>query len=237
MEIKDAEEIKEAVRRLGSLKKAGELMRFFKTGKGEYGEGDRFLGITVPAVRKEVKRYFPLPLGILKEILMSEWHEERAFALLSLVAEYEKLPGKREDILKIYLGNTDKINNWDLVDLSAPRIVGAWCLEHGAAPLFCLAASENLWERRIAMVSSLAFINSGDKDTALALAEKLLGSKEDLMHKAVGWMLRETAKKTAADAVKEFLKNHYAELPRTTLRYAIERFPEEQRKMMLKGIF
>ena len=217
--------------------KARLLAGFFKTGKGEYAEGDKFLGLTVPATRAIAKRYRDLPLPAVKRLLASPWHEHRLCALLLLEERFRREPGEREKIYRFYLANTRRINNWDLVDLSAPRIVGEWLKDKDRAPLYLLAASKSLWERRIAMVACFAFIYEGESRDALAIAERLLGDKHDLMHKAVGWMLREVGKRCSEKALLGFLRRHYRRLPRTALRYAIERFPEKRRKALLAGRF
>jgi len=218
--------------------KAVLLARFFKTGKGEYAAGDRFLGLTVPQTRLLAKKHQNLSHAGLARLLRSPWHEERLCALLMLVKNF--LRGgeeNKEKIYKLYLANTRNINNWDLVDLSAPQIVGGWLADKDKRPLFKLAKSGLLWERRIAMIACFTFIRSGHSSTALAVARGLLGDKHDLMHKAVGWMLRETGKRCSRKLLLAFLKKNYARLPRTALRYAIEHFPEKTRKELLAGKF
>lgn len=218
--------------------KAALLARFFKTGKGEYAEGDRFLGLTVPATRAIVKKHRALPLSDIRALLRSPWHEHRLAALLLLEEQFRRgNPELREKICGLYLANTRFINNWDLVDLSAPRIVGAWLKDKDRSPLYRLAKSRLLWERRIAMLSCFAFICDGDPADALKIARLLLADSHDLMHKAVGWMLRETGKRCSEKILLDFLKANYPRLPRTTLRYAIERFPEIKRKKFLIGNF
>jgi 3-methyladenine DNA glycosylase AlkD len=218
--------------------KAALLARFFKTRKGEYAEGDKFLGLTVPATRAITKKHSGLPLGDIKALLRSPWHEHRLAALMLLEERFRGGgPELRGEIYRLYLANTRFINNWDLVDLSAPRIVGVWLKDKSRAPLYRLARSGLLWERRIAMLSCFAFIYDGDCRDALAIARLLLGDRHDLMHKAVGWMLRETGKRCSEKELLAFLRANYARLPRTALRYAIERFPEKRRKRLLAGDF
>lgn len=218
--------------------KAALLARFFKTGKGEYAEGDKFLGLTVPATRAIAKKHHGLPLSEVTSLLRSPWHEHRLCALLLLGEQFRRgAPELREKIYKLYLANTRFINNWDLVDLSAPRIVGAWLKDKSRAPLYRLAKSQLLWERRIAMLSCFAFIYDGESADALKIARLLLGDEHDLMHKAVGWMLREVGKRCSEKTLLDFLKTNYAAMPRTALRYAIERFPEAKRIQFLSGKF
>ena len=205
--------------------------RFFKTGPGEYGQGDRFLGIRVPEIRAVAK--MDDGMADIRSLLHSKWHEERLLALLILVRRFERGDeSARKSIFDFYLSATRWINNWDLVDLSAYKIVGAWLLERPRIPLWKLAASGNLWERRIAIVSTFAFIRCGDLEETFALSEHLLNSPEDLMHKACGWMLREAGKRDIR-ALERFLAAHRCSMPRTMLRYAIEKFPEARRKEYL----
>ncbi len=220
-----------------SRDKANHLQRFFKTGKSEYGEGDIFIGLTMPQQREIAKKYYGLSLPKLRELLKSRIHEHRMTALIILVEKYKKSSEReKENIFGLYLANTDRINNWDLVDLSCPGIVGNFLLNKDKKILYELAHSENLWKRRIAIVSTYSFIKKGEFDDTLAISEMLLGDKHDLMHKAVGWMLREVGKRDE-NILEKFLKEHHSELPRTTLRYAIERFDEEKRKKFLRGDF
>ncbi len=217
--------------------RAKNLAWFFKTGEGEYAEGDVFLGLTVPKLRRIALRYRTLPLKDLARLLASRFHEYRFAALEILVAQFEKAAeGEREKIVQFYLQQTARINNWDLVDTSAPYIVGEYLLTRPSDILDRLANSENIWERRIAIVSTFAFIKRGDTKHTYRIAERLLADPHDLIHKATGWALRETGK-VNEPALLRFLSRHYARLPRTTLRYAIERFPPEQRRQMLRGVF
>lgn len=213
------------------------LRRFFKTGAGQYAEGDRFLGITVPALRKIALRYTHLPLKDIRQLLKSPIHEERSCALEILVWQYEHAePERQEEIFRFYLDNTKGINNWDLVDCSAREIVGAHLLRRPRAVLDELAISENIWQRRIAIVATMRFIKHGEVKPTYRIAQLLLSDKHDLIHKAVGWALRETGKVSQSELLR-FLEKHYKSLPRTALRYAIEHFPPERRKRMLSGDF
>ena len=228
-------QIKEDLLKLKNPEKAEILSRFFKTGKGQYGEGDIFLGITVPEQRKVAKQYPELPLTDLKKLLSNKIHEYRLISSLILIIKYRKADalGKRE-IFNFYLKNRKNINNWDLVDLSAAYIVGNYLLEKDKSILYKLARSNNVWERRIAIMSTFEFIKNGEFEDTLKISELLINDKHDLIHKAVGWMLRETGKRHMLTEEK-FLKKHYKKMPRTMLRYAIERFPECKRQSYLKG--
>lgn len=209
--------------------------RFFKTGKGEYGEGDVFLGIRVPLLRKLVKKYHGISIEEVRKILHSKFHEERFLAVLMLVQLFKSsAESEQKQIFDLYLENTEFINNWDLVDISAGNIVGAYLYEKDKAPLYDLVQSANLWERRISIIATFYFIRQNEFDDTLKIAEIMLNDKEDLIHKAVGWMLREVGKREIA-IEEEFLQEHYKKMPRTMLRYAIEKFPETSRKMYLRG--
>jgi 3-methyladenine DNA glycosylase AlkD len=218
----------------GDPERAKGLAWFFKTGKGQYGEGDCFLGIRVPVQRKIALRFQDLSLLDIAKLLASPYHECRFTALEILVAQYESSPSA--EIFRFYLQNTSGINNWDLVDTSAPYIVGAHLLTRKRKILDKLAASENLWERRIAIVSTLRLIKDRQLDDTFRIARKLLPDRHDLTHKAVGWALRETGRQSRA-ALVEFLRVNYTLLPRTALRYAIEHFSPAQRKHLLAGNF
>ena len=235
MKAEVAVEISARLRLLGDPEKARILQGFFKTGPGEYAEGDRFLGIKVPQVRLLLREYRGLTPTDALPLLASPIHEERLFALLALVRCFEKGDqSTREQIYTLYLANTGRINNWDLVDISAPQIVGGFLLERDRAPLDLLAQSASLWERRIAIMATFTFIRRNRFEETLRIARLLLHDREDLIHKAAGWMLREVGKREPA--VEEgFLKEHCRVMPRTMLRYAIEKFPEEKRQMYLKG--
>ena len=215
---------------------ARNLQRFFKTAPGEYGENDRFLGIHVPQIRKMAKRGTSLPLPDVSQLLHSPFHEERLLALLILVLQFPKADiTQQEAIYSFYLQHTAFINNWDLVDLSASQIPGAWLATHDRSILYSLADSDALWERRIAVISTFFFIrNLQDFSDTFALARKLLHDPHDLIHKAVGWMLREIGKRDLTAEI-DFLQPLYSSMPRTMLRYAIEKFPEELRLSFLKG--
>lgn len=217
--------------------RAKNLAWFFKTGPGQYGEGDRFLGIRVPVQRQLAHKYISLSLTDIEHLLASPFHEHRFTALEILVAQYELASASlRKELCRFYVANAKKINNWDLVDTSAPYILGEELKGASREVLHDLASSENVWERRIAIVATLAFVKAGQIDDTFALAKLLLGDKHDLIHKAVGWALRE-AGRVSRPRLLAFLKENYSGLPRTTFRYAIEHWPPEQRKLMLGGIF
>lgn len=227
--------IQAELKKLSNPKDAEFLQRFFKTGEGQYGHGDRFRGIRVPASREVVKKHSDASLDTAVALLGSKFHEDRLVAVLLMVKLYEKGDEKlRERVYKAYLAHADRVNNWDLVDSSAPYIVGRHLMERSRKPLYRLADSKNLWERRIGVLATFYFIKNGQFDDSLAIAEKLLGDREDLMHKAVGWMVREVANRNGETA-RKFLRRHYSKMPRTMLRYAIEKFPEAERQSYLKG--
>ena len=230
--------ITQTITKQADPQKAKILQRFFKTGKGQYGEGDVFLGLMVPKQRIIVKQFTNLELKDIKILLASKIHEYRLIALLILVDKYEQakaLPLKKQ-IYKFYLGQSKNINNWDLVDLSAKKIVGRYLFEtrESRKILYRLAGSANLWERRIAVLSTFYFIGQNEFSDALKISKLLLKDTHDLMHKAVGWMLREVGKKDIK-ILEQFLKLNYKKMPRTALRYAIERFPEKIRLRYLQG--
>lgn len=221
---------------IGSSEKAVHLSRFFKTGPGQYGEGDRFLGVMVPYSRAIAKANKAMPLEEVQLLLESPWHEARLCALLILVYRFKErkiTEEEREQIYSFYIKNARRCNNWDLVDLSCRDIVGEYLVDKDRSILYRLADSENLWEQRIAVVATWAFIRRLDFNDTLALAERLMAHKHDLMHKAVGWMLREVGKKDR-ETLTNFLEKNATQLPRTTLRYAIEHYPEPQRQYFLK---
>ncbi len=231
----NANEISKRLREMGNQEDAGFLQRFFKTGPGQYGEGDIFLGIRVPAVRRLVKEYKELPLKDVLFLLKSPYHEIRLFALISFVNTFATADeSTKNKIYDLYLANTRYINNWDLVDLSAPNIVGRYLFTRSRKPLYKLAQSQNLWERRIAVLSTFYFIKNNQSDDSLQIVEILLKDKEDLIHKAAGWMLREIGKRDLETA-ETFLRKHCRTMPRTMLRYAIERFSPDQRKRFLEA--
>jgi 3-methyladenine DNA glycosylase AlkD len=224
------------LRELSDSDIAAQSLRFFKTGKGEYGEGDRFLGIRVPILRQCVREYRATPLEDTTELLKSPFHEARLLALLILVAKYASanMNAEQDAIYRAYLGNTKFINNWDLVDCSAEHVVGAHLFLRDRNPIYRLVRSGHLWERRIGIISTFHFIKRKDFPDTLECARLLLHDKEDLIHKAAGWMLREVGKRDR-DAEEKFLARHYRQMPRTMLRYAIERFPEKERLAYLHG--
>ena len=226
------QKLKSEIRKEANPEKAAHLQRFFKTGPGQYGEGDIFLGLTNPQSHSLVKKYSSLELKDVQSLLNSKIHEERLIALLILVKQFKKT--KSKEIFDLYLKNTHNINNWDLVDLSAHKIVGAYLENKPRDILYKLAKSNLLWDRRISIISTFAFLPNKDFNDAISLSEILLQDKQDLMHKAVGWVLREIGKKDLP-TLQTFLKKHYKIMPRTMLRYSIEKFPEDVRKMYLRG--
>ncbi len=227
--------VSQELRKYSSKPRAKALQRFFKTGPGEYGEGDIFIGVKVPDTRKVAKKYRDLDMQAVKILLSSPIHEERLLALLILVHQYSCCgPSVKKDIYKIYLSSTKYINNWDLVDLSAGKILGHHLSVRSRGPLYKLARSTDLWERRISIIATSHFIGNNDFEDTLKIAKIFLHDKEDLIHKAVGWMLREIGKRDLA-VEEDFLKEHYKIMPRTMLRYAIERFPDKKRQKYLKG--
>lgn len=214
---------------------AEQSKRFFKTAKGQYGYGDIFLGIKVPVVRQVIKKYKNVPLDVAVELLKSDFHEARLFALLLLVERFSQGNAReRESIYRAYLAHTRYVNNWDLVDSSAYHIVGAFLENHDTSVLDDLARSASLWERRIAIVATFHFIKKNRFGETLRVAAQLIGDREDLIHKAVGWMLREVGKRDLS-AEEGFLKVHYRNMPRTMLRYAIEKLSKEERRKYLNG--
>jgi 3-methyladenine DNA glycosylase AlkD len=228
-----AHELQACLRSLGNPQQAAILARFFKTGPGEYGEGDVFVGVKVPVQRKLAKEFRDLSLPEIECLLRSEIHEGRLTALLILVLQFAKADAKgRKCIYDLYLTNTEHVNNWDLVDLSAPQVVGAYLEAKSRKPLYGLAKSKSLWERRISILATFHFIRQGEFNDTLKIAEILLADKEDLIHKAVGWMLREVGKRDV-QALEGFLQPHHRTMPRTMLRYAIERLAEKKRQMYL----
>lgn len=228
-------EVSRELRRFAESERAAIHQRFFKTGRGEYGEGDRFLGIRVPHIRKLVRKFRGLSLTDTEKLLHSSWHEERLFALLVMVDAFKRVDEElKENIYNLYMRSTQWINNWDLVDLSAAHIPGGWLYGRDRSPLYEFAESKDLWKKRIAIISTQHFIRKNDFRDTLHISEKLLKDDHDLIHKAVGWMLREVGKKDL-ETEEGFLRKHYMNMPRTMLRYAIEKFPEEKRQKYLKG--
>ncbi len=229
------QEIRKKVRKLADKDKAKLLQGFFKTGPGQYGEGDVFLGLTVPVLREITRECRDTSLADVMALLQSPIHEERMLALFLLVGAYSRgNDAEKKKIYSLYLKSTRFINNWDLVDLSAPNIVGQHLLDKGRKPLYRFAATRNLWKKRIAILATAAFIRQNDFSDTLKISRMLLADDHDLIHKAVGWMLREVGKRDL-QAEEKFLKQHYRIMPRTMLRYAIERFPETKRRKYLKG--
>ncbi len=240
-------QLRDEIRKLADPKKAELLQRFFKTGKGEYGEGDKFLGIVVPAQRQVARQFKDLILKDLKTLLKSKIHEERLIALFILIFKFQSTrlrqdydgqasTPEQKAIFDFYLKHTKYINNWDLVDLSAPKIVGAYLRKKNKAILYRLAKSKNLWERRIAILATFDFIYYGDAKDALQISKILMDDKHDLIHKATGWMLREAGKRCNQALLIEFLNRHHKQMPRTMLRYSIERLPQTLRLKYLKGV-
>jgi 3-methyladenine DNA glycosylase AlkD len=228
--------IQDELAALGDPQVAEHSQRYFKTGPGEYGEGDRFRGIRVPVLRKLAQRHKAIRLADVETLLHSPFHEDRLLALLILVRQFGRVGSQaQEKIYNLYLSNTRYINNWDLVDSSAGYIVGAYLLDRDRSPLVELARSSLLWERRIAIIATSYFIGQNQFAETLKVARVLLTDREDLIHKAVGWMLREIGQRDQATE-EAFLREHYRQMPRTMLRYAIEKFPEPQRQAYLKGL-
>lgn len=230
----NADKVKQALKKLADKDKAVILAGFFKTGPGQYGAGDKFLGLSVPAQRQTAKRFAALPVPEIAQLLASPYHEHRLTALLILTEQFARASeNSQQKIVKFYLSRAQQVNNWDLVDLSADKILGRWLLNHDRKILNKLARSQNLWERRMAMVATLAFIKQSELAPTFVLAKQLLSDRHDLIHKAVGWMLREAGKRDAA-ALKKFLQQYAAVMPRTMLRYALEKFPKPERQFYLK---
>ncbi|HEB63311.1 MAG TPA: DNA alkylation repair protein [Gammaproteobacteria bacterium] len=230
------QEITEHLHSLAHPKTAEHSQRFFKTGEGEYGFGDKFLGIRVPVIRKTVKKFKAAPLDVIVSLLKSEYHEIRLCALLMLVARFSRASDdEQSEIYQIYLNHTQYVNNWDLVDSSSHHILGAYLDGRDRSILYDLSKSASLWERRIAIISTYYFINKKNQfNDTLQISEQLLSDQEELIHKAVGWMLREVGKRDLATEV-DFLKSHYQQMPRTMLRYAIEKFDPSERQKYLRG--
>jgi 3-methyladenine DNA glycosylase AlkD len=231
----NAADVQKELQEMADPGRAKLLGRYFKTGKGEYGEGDIFIGLKVPEIRLVAKRYKDLPLGDVETLLVSPIHEFRLTALIILTYVFEKADEvKKKSIYDFYLSHTKYINNWDLVDLSSHEIIGGWLINHPKerGMLYRLAKSGDLWEKRIAMISCFAFLNNKEFKEILTIAEMLLHDKHDLIHKAVGWGLREVGKRDLKTE-ENFLLKHYKSMPRTMLRYAIEKFPEKKRKFYM----
>ena len=232
---KTLNQLKADLRKLATPERAKSSARFFKTGPGQYGEGDQFIGVSVPDQRKVAKRYQDLVCSDAEALLMSPIHEERLTALFILVSQFRRGDEKiQKEIYTFYVRNAKLVNNWDLVDSSAPYF-GYYLLKRDRSILYRLAKSSNLWERRIAIMMTFAFIMEGESETTLEIADMLLHDDHDLIQKAVGWMLREVGKHVSQQAEEVFLATRYQTMPRTMLRYAIERFEPERRQQYLKG--
>lgn len=227
--------LKKELEKIADANHAKVFQKFFKTGKGEYGEGDTFLGIKNPIQKQIAKSFNELDLNSIQELLNSQIHEHRSISLVILLNQYKKADEKqKQNIFEFYIKNAKKINNWDLVDSSAPHILGDYLLNKDKDILYQLTKSENLWEKRIAIISTYTFIKNNEFADTLKISEMLLSDSHDLIHKAVGWMLREIGKRNQK-IEEEFLKKYYKQMPRTMLRYAIEKFPEDLRKKYLIG--
>ena len=219
---------------LSNAEKREIFPKFFKAGKGEYGEGDRFLGITVPNIRAIAKQYKNISLNEIRELMQSEWHEVRLCALLIMVEKSKKKDeALRQQLFDLYLSQTDRINNWDLVDLSCRFIIGEYLLDKSRDILYQLTQSPLLWDNRIAIVSTYAFIRKGQLEDTYALSDLMMHHPHDLMHKAIGWMLREAGKRDA-NRLYNYVMSHRADMPRTMLRYAIEKFSPAERSILMK---
>lgn len=229
-----AEDLQKELRRLADPVKARVLHGFFKTGPGEYGEGDLFLGVVIPVLRGLVKRTAGFSFSELSKLLASPFHEDRMMAVLIVAKQFQESDKNgRGKVYRFYLQNLDRINNWDLVDVSAPGVVGAYLLEQNKKIPSALSKSKDLWRRRVAMISTFAFIRKGRFEETFRLAEALIQDEHDLMHKASGWMLREAGKRNP-ERLKEFLEKFAPRMPRTMLRYAIEKFPQARRQRYLR---
>ncbi len=210
--------------------------KFFKAGKGEYGEGDRFLGVTVPNIRAIAKLHKDISIEEIRELLQSEWHEVRLCALIIMVEKSKKKDeALRKELFNLYLSQTKRINNWDLVDLSCRFIIGEYLLDKSRDILYQLAQSSLLWDNRIAIVSTYAFIRKGQLEDTYALSDLMMQHPHDLMHKAIGWMLREAGKRNP-ERLYDYVMSHRADMPRTMLRYAIEKFSPKERTILMKRV-
>jgi len=227
---------REEIRALADKEIAQHSLRFFKTGKGEYGYGDIFLGVRAPKIRLIAKKHIDISIADMKTLIQSKYHEERLLGLIILVNKYSKNRDKktRNQLYKIYVSSFKYINNWDLVDVTCPHVIGKHLMDKDRSILYAWAKTEDLWTKRIAIVSTHCFIRKNELKDTFKIAEILLHDTHDLIHKAVGWMLREAGKRDI-EKEEDFLKKHYRTMPRTMLRYAIERFPEPKRQKYLKG--
>lgn len=222
------------MKKLSSKKRASDMQKYFKTGEGEYGFGDVFIGVTMPNLRELAKKYKEMSFEDLYKLLRSEIHEERMIALLIMVLNFEKEEMLQRRIYEFYLKNTKYVNNWDLVDASADKIIGVYLIDKPKEVLYKLSKSKNIWERRISIISTYHFIKNDLFDDTLIIAEELIEDENDLIQKAVGWMLREVGKRNEKLEV-EFLNKHYKNMGRTSLRYSIEKFPEKSRQAYMLG--
>jgi 3-methyladenine DNA glycosylase AlkD len=233
-----ATEVAAALRALATPEKAKASAWFFKTGPGQYGEGDQFIGVTVPEQRQVAKRFQGLPLTEVEKLIQSPIHEERLTGLIILVGQFAKGDDAlREQIYNFYLAHTANVNNWDLVDSSAEQIVGGYLNDKDRYILERLARSDSLWERRIAIIATFHYIKQGQSEWTFRIADLLMNDKHDLIHKAVGWMLREVGKKCGHDVLEAYLKDRYLRMPRTMLRYSIEHFDPAKRQRYIHGLF
>jgi 3-methyladenine DNA glycosylase AlkD len=234
----NAKQVENELRKSAKPEKAEFLPRFFKTGKGEYGEGDKFLGVVVPDQRKIARKYLALPRTELSKLLDSPWHECRLTGLFVLVRQFETAANaeQEKELFDFYVSKLNRVNNWDLVDGSCHKIMGPYLFEKSRKPLLNLAKSGDLWKNRVAIVTTYYFIKRDDFATTLEISEILLNHEHDLIHKAVGWMLRELGKRNT-DVLLAFLREHGARMPRTMLRYAIEKFSAADREKILAGQF
>lgn len=230
-----AASIRRQLRAIADPARVPTLQRFFRTGKGEYAEGDRFIGVTVPHIRTICRQCRGTSLYEIDRLLQSPIHEDRLAALLLLVDAFTLSIDDRQEIYEFYLANTIRINNWDLVDASAPQIIGGWLRDRSKAPLTRLAKSTMLWERRIAIVATLDFIRQRQIGETFRIADLLIEDRHDLIHKATGWMLREAGKRDET-ALRSYLDRQHTRMPRTMLRYAIERLPEPERRAYLRQL-
>lgn len=229
------QEIENEIKAHGNINKREVLQRFFKTGKGQYGENDSFLGVIVPITRTIAQKYKNASLNDIIKLLMSEWHEVRLCALLIMTEQWKKADTSlKKKIFECYITNIKRINNWDLVDLSAPTIIGGYLLDKPRDIIYEMAESNSLWKNRIAIVTTLAFIKNKDSDDTYNLALKMMKHKHDLIHKAIGWMLRESGKRDDSIRLFNFVDKHRREMPRTMLRYAIEKFSDQERKYLMR---
>jgi 3-methyladenine DNA glycosylase AlkD len=234
--LASAAEVQSALRQLATPQKAAASARFFKTGPGQYGEGDKFIGVTVPQLRRIARQFKSLDFENIEKLLASPIHEDRLTALIILVSQFRKAsPAGQKVIFQFYLAHATQVNNWDLVDSSAAPIAGAYLMDKDRRTLERLAKSSNVWERRIAIVATYYFIKAGQPDWTFRIANQLLTDSHDLIQKAVGWMLREVGKQSGEGVLQDYLRDRYRQMPRTMLRYSIEHFPPETRLAYLMG--